>query len=184
MEKSITKAKVNTRDSDALSKVFYMADITCEICGEREAAAIVLIEGAKMAACRGCARGGKLIYRLEETETRGSEVIVKEYRAPIEQEEIVDDYAERVRKAIEKEKLPLEVIAERISERESYLNSIEKGKMVPTVMVARKLEKELGIKLVEMVKENVVSTSEKSGGKFKEPTLADILDSQKKKKEK
>lgn len=161
-----------------------MADITCEICGEREAAAIVLIEGAKMAACRGCARGGKLIYRLEETEGRSNEVAVKEYRAPIEQEEIVDDYAKRIRGAIEKEKLPLAVIAERINERESYLNSIENGKMVPTIAIARKLEKELGIKLVEVVREEIVPAAEKSAGRFREPTLADILDSQKKKKEK
>jgi len=158
-----------------------MADLTCEICGEREAGAIVQIEGAKLAACAGCARGGKILYRLDREESH-EQVVVKEYRAPMEREEITEDCAKILKEKLEKAGIPLEVLAERINEAESYLHSIEKGKLHPTLAVARKLEKELGIKLVQTVMEDVVPMSEKRAGAFKEPTLADVFDFQKKQK--
>jgi ribosome-binding protein aMBF1 (putative translation factor) len=80
--------------------------------------------------------------------------------------------------------LPLEVLAERINEKESYLRSIEHGKMSPTLLVARKLEKELGVKLVETVTEEVTTMDQKKPASYRPQTLEDILEFQKKGKKK
>lgn len=160
-----------------------MTDLVCEICGDREAAAIVQIEGAKLAACPGCSRGGKLLYRLDD-DRKGGPTTMTRKSAPIEREEITEDYGAKVSKAIQKMGLPLEVVAERINEKESYVRSIEQGRMTPTILVARKLEKELGVRLVETVTEEITTMDEKKPASFKTQTLEDILEFQKKSKKK
>ena len=151
----------------------------CEICGKREAAAVALIEGARMSVCTSCSRYGKIVHRLRDDEEPEAPVQSSAPRALQETDEIVEDYAELIRKKREELSLPREVLAEKINEKESYIEKIEKGRLTPTISVARKLEKELGIKLVEKIKPRVAATFQDKE-KFKEPTLADMLDSQKK----
>ncbi len=157
-----------------------MGEMTCDICGKEGAVAIVLIEGAKLATCGSCSRGGKTLYRLYDEED-SAPVAVKR-RAPMETEEIVDDFDKIIKTAREKKGLPLTVVAERISEKESYIHAIEHGRLSPTLPVAKKLEKELGIKLIEKVTEDLTPLSEKgTRGGNKELTLADMLDQPNKK---
>jgi putative transcription factor len=160
-----------------------MSDLTCEICGRNGAVAIVLIEGAKLATCGSCSRGGKTLYRLYDEEEHQAPVAVKR-RAPMETEEIVDDFDKIIKNAREKRGLPLEVIAEKLNEKQSYLHAIEHGRMSPTLAVAKKLEKELGIKLIEKVTEDMTPLSEKGTRGSKELTLADMVEEPKKKKAK
>ncbi|HIH22553.1 TPA: hypothetical protein HA238_02400, partial [Candidatus Micrarchaeota archaeon] len=66
---------------------------------------------------------------------------------------------------------------ERINEKESFIDHIEKGKVHPTLDVAKKIGKELGIKLVEQVKKEVSpSLQGKGSAQFREPTLADAFE--------
>jgi len=155
-----------------------MEEPTCEICGRKGVKAIVLVEGARLTACGGCARGKKILYFLEEREAPGGPVEVPRKRTE-ETEEIADDYAERIKKARQKMGLSTAVVAERINEMESYLDRIERGKITPTFAVAKKLEKELNIKLIEKVQPSIAPSA---GGskRFSEPTLGDMLEGQKK----
>ncbi len=158
----------------------YGKEMDCDICGKNDATAIALVEGAQVAVCHKCAKFGKVLYSLVDMEEQGK-VAVGSALASIESEEIVEGYAKLIKKAREEMGLPPAVVAERIREKESYLEKIEKGTLLPSLQVARKLEKELGIKLVESVREEVVPTSTKSSG-FLEPTLADLLQAKKTKK--
>ncbi len=150
-----------------------MGNLSCEICGRASVAAQVYIEGAKLMACSNCMRGGKIIQRFE------SEAAVKTFaETPVPSsfdsgEEIVDDYASLIRHALERLKLPLPVVAERIKEKESYLRSIESGHLMPSLPVAKKLEKELGIKLIEKEVPNVAPVA--APKKFGPLTLGDML---------
>ena len=155
-----------------------MEDSTCEICGRKNVRAVVSVEGAKLVVCGGCARGKKVLYYLEDREMPSdTQHIEKPGRKHEETEEIVEDYADRIKRARQKMGLPISVVAEKINEMESYLERIERGKIAPTFAVAKKLEKELGIKLIEKVEESVAPTI--SGKKkFSEPTLGDLLESQ------
>jgi len=155
-----------------------MADLYCDICGKSPVRAQILLEGAKLLACGSCMRGGKVLHRFDDEGAsieRPASVSVVETS-----EEITENYGKLIKAAREKSGLPLAVIAERVKERESYLQGLEHERFIPTVEVARKLEHELGIKLVE--KTQSVAGPAASGPKtFVPPTLADMVETKKKK---
>jgi putative transcription factor len=159
--------------------------LSCDVCGRDDVRAVILIEGAKMVACGSCARSNKILYRLDENEEGHTVELKPKRKGPMDSsEEVVEGYGLIIRKAREKSGLKISVIAEKINEKESYLDAIENERLTPTFLVARKLERELGIKLIEKVTEEIVGGDVKRSGKFSEPTLGDALMSAKKKKEK
>ena len=155
-----------------------MAELSCDICGATPVRAQILVEGAKLLACGRCMKTGKIIHRFHDDEP---DAVPEAYKPPEESEEIVEDYGKLIRSAREKAKLPIAVVAERIREKESYLQAIENERLAPTMDVAKKLEKELGIKLIETVQESA-GASAAASAKFSEPTLADMVSEKKKEK--
>jgi len=151
---------------------------TCEICGRKGAQAIVEVEGAKLKVCGSCAYGKKILYHLDETGEPKEGIERKAHGKLEETEEIVEDYGKIIKNARERLGLGRSVVAEKISEKESYLERIERGELIPTFIVAKKLEKELGIKLIEKVHASV-APSTGSSKKFSEPTLADMIEEEK-----
>ncbi len=159
-----------------------MSDQFCDICGKPQVSAQVLIEGAKLLACNSCKRGGKVLREFSD----GVPAAPVVYSAPASLdsgEEIVDNAGKIIKQASDRLKIPLPVIAERLQEKESYLHSIENGHLVPSIEIARKLEKELSIKLIETVKASIAPTASPTS-KFSEPTLGDLLAFEKSKKAK
>ena len=69
-------------------------------------------------------------------------------------------------------------LAEKIAEKESIIHQLESGHMKPTISLARKLEKALNIKLIEIYK-----VQEKKQVDLSDPTLTigDLLKLDKKK---
>ncbi len=160
-----------------------MGELFCDICGRGPVRAQILVEGAKLLACGACMESGKVLHRFHEDE-EGAPLMEAPKPAPeMGGEDIVEDWAAVVRHARNREKLPLAVVAERISEKESYLDAIENGRLMPSLAVARKLEKELGIKLIEKSGPSVApSAAAAPSGRFSAATLADMLSPEKKKK--
>ncbi len=155
-----------------------MTELYCDICGKTPVRAQILLEGAKLLACARCMKSGKIIHRFYDDE--GGEAIPQQRASAMKSEEdIVEGYGKIIRNARERAKLPLSVIAERVKEKESYLNAIENERLKPTVAVAKKLEKELGIKLVEKVEQAIAPSAASSTKKFSEPTLGDLLEQKK-----
>jgi putative transcription factor len=160
--------------------------LSCDICGRPDARAIILIEGAKMMACGGCMRSGKVLHHLGSDDEENKEILKSQSARAIsmgESEEIVEGFGKIIRKARDKIGLGIGVIAERINERESFIDAIENERLAPTLEIARKLQRELGIKLIEKVEKEVTTEIQKKG-KFSEPTLADALFFEKNKKAK
>lgn len=62
--------------------------------------------------------------------------------------ELVEDYAERVRRAREKLGWSQSILASRVKVSENIVKRIESGKLRPTLELARRLEEVLGIKLL------------------------------------
>ncbi|NYZ73720.1 TIGR00270 family protein [Candidatus Micrarchaeota archaeon] len=156
-----------------------MPDLYCDICGKNQVRAQILVEGAKLLACGACMRSGKVLHRFDE----GDETPPLVTSAPVtleSGEEVTEGYGKTIRNARERMGLPIAVVAERINESEAYIHGIEAERLIPTLEVARKLEKELAIKLVEKVQASVGPTSSGSRS-FTPPTLADMIDSKKKK---
>jgi len=148
----------------------------CDICGAPEAGYLIQVEGAKLNVCRDCSGSGKLI-RAPQNQTNRGETTQVQRRIELE---VVEGYGGIISDAMKKMGLPVEVLAERINEKLSFLERVEHEKTLPDERLCRKLEKELGIKLLQETASGspVVTTQSKAG-----MTLGDILEiSQKKKK--
>ncbi len=147
----------------------------CEICGVPEAGYIILVEGAKLSVCRDCSSSGKLLKAPSLQPVKGSEDMARGK----EELEIVDGYGSLIANARKKMGLSLEVLAEKLNEKHSFLERVEHEKTLPDERLAHKLEKELGIKLLASA---VTGTSAATGGRKAGMTLGDILEIQQKKK--
>ncbi len=150
---------------------------SCEICGREDVVAVISLEGAKMQACRNCSSHGKILYKLSQ-ESKPEKTTAATAQAK-QSEEIVENFGQTIRNGRDKLGLPVAVVAERINERESYIEQIERGHLRPTAAVAKKLEHELGIKLVEKVVEEA-APSAGNPNKSHEITLADYVEVKKK----
>lgn len=146
----------------------------CDMCGtEEEDLVLALIEGTELIVCKKCAKYGKILKRIERP------VIVKKIEKKIEtklEKEIIDlvvnDYAEKIRKKRAQLGLKQEDFAKMISEKESIVHKIEVGVFKPSIDLARKLEKILGIKLIEQYEEEFKSEKRLESG---EVTIGDII---------
>ena len=139
----------------------------CEMCGAEEAGFLILIEGAKLQVCGRCAKHGKVLSTPTPLPQR--RVAFERERPEID---IVADFGSRIKEARERMKIERKVLAELVNEKESFLERIEGEKTIPNESLAVRLERALGIKLFEEVKEeNVVIKKDKKGGL----TLGDVV---------
>ena len=83
----------------------------------------------------------------------------------------MEDYADRVRRARQQLGWSQAVLARKIGEKENTVKRIESGRLMPTIDLARRLEKVLKIKLLEPVVEEEFS-SERANTYL---TLGDIV---------
>ena len=165
--------------------------LNCDICGREisNQAFKVVVEGAKMLVCSRCQRLGKP-YEEEPAQKRspargvvgptvgpivGPRVIQR--RAPdlprgMDETDIVEDCADRVRRQRMKLGLTQDQLAKSVKEKLSVIQKIEIGKMTPDTRLCRALEHELKIKLLVPHKE--LSDVPKSAAPA-EVTLGDIM---------
>ncbi len=95
----------------------------------------------------------------------------------VERYEVVPNYAELIRRARERLGWTHRILAEKVRESERTIKRIEAGELVPTIDLARRLERVLGIKLLEPVVEEA-DEALASGGQRKRfyLTLGDIAE--------
>jgi putative transcription factor len=93
----------------------------------------------------------------------------------VEKYEVVEDYAQRVRRARERLGLTQKELALKVRVSEKVIKRIEAGTLVPPIDLARRLERVLGVKLLEPVAEEY---EEPTGGKGEDfyLTLGDIAE--------
>jgi putative transcription factor len=119
-----------------------MAD--CEVCGSRQAVKQAVIEGVKFSVCLDCAKHGKIVE--EKTFIKSSKPVAK---VSTGNEEIVEDFSEILKRKVSQNNVKYEDLARSINEHESYVRRVIRGETVPTIALARKLEKALNVKIVE-----------------------------------
>ncbi len=144
---------------------------TCEICGRRTSKLYkIRLEGAEMLVCENCKKYGELIS--EVSEPKPVKKVIK--KPKVEKEEVVvENYAEIIRGIREKLGLTQADFAKKLGERESLMRKIEDGKLIPTIQLAKKIEREFGVHLVEEI--DATEYSVKSPEK-EEVTLGDVVD--------
>ncbi|MEZ0394378.1 MAG: multiprotein bridging factor aMBF1 [Desulfurococcaceae archaeon] len=134
----------------------------CELCGrevrnERELYR-VYFEGTLMRVCAECY--SKIVRERSKAQPPRAGVPARQRplaqakrRSAAEEYEVVEDYAKRVREARMRLGWSEEALAQRVRESENVIKRIEAGKLKPSIDLARRLEKVLGITLLEPVVE-------------------------------
>lgn len=129
----------------------------CEMCGKKQAEYKCMVEEIELAVCENCSKYGeeKKQIRKQAKPTKATsadtkQITTRERTISKPQQSIVEDYAELVKKAREKNKMTQAELAKAIAEKETILHKIESGRMAPSVTIAKKLERFLGIKLIEI----------------------------------
>ncbi len=158
------------------------------MCGEtiRGPAKLVRVEGAELQVCGRCERFGTAVQQPKRTDIKRPAVAAgpagrvaappsatayrKRDMFDYMEGEIVEDYAERIRHAREAKGLSQKDLALQMMERELLVKKIEKGELVPEEDVRKKLEKVLGIRLLE----SVAADTEKKSKDVLAPTLGDV----------
>lgn len=154
----------------------------CEVCGrrvedERQCRKIVL-DNAVVIVCPRCyerlIKQGKAKPYVEKRETREKRWV--KTRVPKRMletmYEIVEDYAERIKRARQRLGWTQAVLAQKLRVSENVIKRIEAGRLKPSIELARKMEKLLGIVLLEPI---VEETTSYSTGEEEYLTIGDII---------
>ena len=121
------------------------------MCGKQSNLVVALIEGVELNVCKECAKFGKILR-----EAKPEKIKIKKEKPKPEKEKIqiiVDDFAEIIKNKREKIGLSQKDFAKKINEKVSLIHNIECGKFMPSIELAKKLEKALGIKIIEEYEE-------------------------------
>ncbi|MBW2969872.1 multiprotein bridging factor aMBF1 [Candidatus Woesearchaeota archaeon] len=137
----------------------------CDLCGKDTQLFSAIVEGSRLNVCSTCGKFGKVLRK---------QVVFK--KKPVEKPEepvevVVSDYAKLIKDAREKKNLTQKDFARFLNEKESVVQKLENGVLVPPLSMARKLEKLLRVKLVEVEEESAVAPGKSSGPL----TIGDIL---------
>lgn len=137
----------------------------CELCGkETDRTTPVQIENTTLRVCRECSRFGNqaktstkdapnktiIQSRLENRERRMRQKDVYEATGEVVSE-LAEDYPDRIKKAREANGWKQEELAAKMNERLSLVQKVERGDIKPTDELLHKLERTLGIKLMDQV---------------------------------
>ncbi len=135
--------------------------MNCEVCGrEVEWAIKVNLEGATVEACSRCARFGKKVPTFSKKPLSSFPLKKRPmYREVSADKDIVDDYYKRIRKARESRGLTQEDLGKKINEKTSVINRLEAKQMDPDQKLIKKLEKTLGISLLEEARNKKIEGS-------------------------
>ncbi|HVP95889.1 multiprotein bridging factor aMBF1 [Methanoregula sp.] len=144
----------------------------CEMCGEtiRGPPKLIRVEGAELQVCTKCGKFGTEVQQPRRADIQrpvagraAPGARAGTGTAPVQRKrdmfdymegEIVEDYAKRVKDARMEKGLSQKDLALQLMVRELLIKKIEKGELVPEEEVRKKLEKVLGIKLVDLVSDD------------------------------
>ncbi len=147
--------------------------VYCEMCGQPTSSPVrVLVEGTIMTLCPSCAARvkGKIVKEGQDLQ-RPKPKVRKVPRDVIDRYDIVEDFAERIKEARERSGMTRKELAVAVKEREVTIAKIERGELKPSLDLAKRLEKVLGIKLIVTETEEEVPFTTRRGGEL---TLGDI----------
>ena len=177
--------------------------IYCEMCGQAipvKEAKTVFVEGALLRVCSECysrimKRGAKTEFKQMLSSVAmynrynravGTSRLSKHHagmaprtspsrrkRMSLEKYELVEDFAERIRKARERLGWSTKMLAMKVKESETTIRRIESGKLRPTLDLAKRLEEVLGVKLLVPAVEEEISSA--TSGHREYVTLGEVV---------
>jgi putative transcription factor len=148
----------------------------CEVCGRAiDRSVEAEIEGVIMKVCSKCVRfGSAKVSRAPKPAFRKPKRVPggRTFKPKEKELECVSDYSDIIRTAREKKGMKREDLGRTINEKESVIARLESGAMVPDTKLARKIEKALGIKILDVLEEEDFSRGDYSSGGM---TIRDLI---------
>jgi len=152
--------------------------MSCELCGrESKGCRAGVIDGVKMMLCPDCMRHGEGVKDVATTPASVRRAVFQRIKksSPKDvykdmEKELVSNWSDVIKEARKKKGLSRGELGFKIEERTVTISKIENGDLRPSDKMIVKLEKELGISLLEKVKE-VTATRHSSTGM----TLGDFI---------
>lgn len=159
------------------------------MCGEtvRGTPKLVRVEGAELQVCFKCEKFGTEVQQVRRTDIRsppkgpaakpapahaGAPAQARPKRDMFDfmEGEIVEDYADRIRRARMEKGLSQKDLAMQLKEKEHLIKKIENGELIPEEDVRKKLQKALDIWLID----SSATEAEKKVPSTLAPTLGDL----------
>ncbi|HDD34340.1 MAG TPA: TIGR00270 family protein [Thermofilaceae archaeon] len=155
--------------------VLHIPCMRCELCGRDilGKAYLGIVDRATLILCSRCVKKASKVYGPIGGRRKAAAPKPRyRSRRPVRvEEDVVIDYAERIRKARERMGFTRDVLAAMLGVKVSVVRRMEEGTLRPTLDLARKLERVLKIRLLEAVEER---PREGGGLEEWEQTLGDI----------
>ena len=136
----------------------------------------VAIEGTILSVCNDCAKFGDEVAApvvrrgsmppviAQRLEARKRRLTPRDVYADAGQEELAEDFPQRIRRAREERGWKQADLGAKINEKVSVIAKLESGTISPNDALVRKLEHHLGIKLKERVQPMAMKKAAPSGG--------------------
>jgi len=123
----------------------------CELCGkETKVLYRTIIEGYEYLVCKECSKLGKVIGKYVAEKPK-EKTLYERYssmtRDEMEEDLLVEDFGERIRKAREQLGMTREDLARKVGIKVNLLAKIENSEIIPEDRVRKRIEKVLNIKL-------------------------------------
>lgn len=171
--------------------------MSCEICGGELSGrgTKISVEGTIMVVCNNCRDLGEVVRpkssrkRYLRSKSRSTTRVQNRKKTPRKSHQhkpkrrrnsfsldIVPNYADVIKKA--RGKMTHDEFADKLNEKSSLIHKLESGKLKPTIKLARRIEKNFHVKLLESEEqsEDIDDISWKSDNKGKYvPTLGDFI---------
>ncbi len=117
--------------------------MNCELCGANSELFRAVVEGAQIKVCTKCGKFGKVLGKaMQEQKPEKRQTEEKIFS-------MAPGYGALIRKGREKLGMKQDEFARKLAEKESIIHKIEVEAIEPGTELAKKLERILGIKLVE-----------------------------------
>ncbi len=150
--------------------------INCDICGKKVQLFKTDIESTIMNVCQDCSKFGKVISVIKQETKEAKKEIKKQTEEQKPEEElvlaIVPSYGEIIKKKREELGIKQEDFAKKINEKVSLLHKIETSQFEPSISLARKIEKFLHVKIVEIEEAKPGSSTASKSESF---TIGDFI---------
>ena len=127
----------------------------CELCGRpTNEKKMVVVDGTVFNVCMACSKHGKPYVPTQIAARKKKQIATKQQKKIgfSDSTMLAPDFAQRIREARTKMGLTHEQLGMRMNEKAQPLKKIESGALKPDELLAKKLERHLGVKLY--VREN------------------------------
>jgi len=143
--------------------------MNCDLCGKSGEMFRAVVEGSQVTVCSDCGKYGSSVEKIITAIPENKKFQVTARTEAVEV--VVSNFGALLKKKREELGLNQKDFAKKIAEKESSLHKLEIGSLGPTLERARKLEKLLGLRVIEKVQEEPVMQQQSKA----EVTLGDMV---------